>query len=152
MKKVLWKITTYMSVALLIFSIYSCGNDDEDSVGSRALLVGIWNGVSGIEQEWKDGDLIHDDKEDYDVNVEFKEDGTFIERDRDGGNSSDNVTGKWSYSGNKLTLTDDEGGEEDTIVYTVTKLTKNELVMELREKEKTDGIVWEYYAQFSYIK
>ena len=96
MKKVLWKITTYMSVALLIFSIYSCGNDDEDSVGSRALLVGIWNGVSGIEQEWKDGDLIHDDKEDYDVNVEFKEDGTFIERDRDGGNSSDNVTGKSS--------------------------------------------------------
>lgn len=151
MKKVSWKIAAYMSVVLLIFSIYSCGNDDEDSVGSRAQLVGIWNGVSGIEQEWKDGDLIHDDKEDYDATVEFKEDGTFIERDIDGGNSSDNVTGKWSYSGNKLTLTDDEG-EEDTIVYTVTKLTKNELVMELREKEKTDGIVWEYYAQFSYIK
>jgi uncharacterized protein (TIGR03066 family) len=144
MKKVSWKIAAYMSVVLLIFSIYSCGNDDEDSVGSRAQLVGIWNGVSGIEQEWKDGDLIHDDKEDYDATVEFKEDGTFIERDRDGGNSSDNVTGKWSYSGNKLTLTDDEG-EEDTIVYTVTKLTKNEFVKKKKQMELYGNIMRNFH-------
>lgn len=158
MKKVVCKMATCMSVVLLIFSIYSCGNDDEDSVGSRKLLIGIWNGVSYVDQEWEDGEQIANNKEDF-VNgtnrysIEFKEDGTFIERDRDLNgvvDTTDDITGTWSYSGNKLTL--DENDEDEAETWTVTKMTETELVFEQRNKIKEDGTVWEYYEQFSFTK
>ena len=48
-----------------------------------------------------------------------------------------------SYSGNKLTLIDTEE-DNYTEVWTVTTMTENELVYELREKEKEDGTTYEY--------
>lgn len=152
MKKVLWKVATCIAVVLMSFSVYSCGDDDEDSVGSRDLLLGKWTGVYYLDQAWEDGELVNNHKEDF-VNgtsrnyIEFKEDGTYIETDFFG--STNYYHGTWSYSGNKLTMidTDDDNYKE---VWTVTTMTETELVYELREKEKEDGVVCEYYEQNAY--
>lgn len=157
MRKVLWKVTTCLAVVLLSFSVYSCGDDDEESVGSRDLLIGTWNGVYYHSQEWEDGEMVDDHTEDF-VNgdnrysIEFKEDGTYVEKDvYNHSNSTNYYRGTWAYSGNKLTMIDtDEGGY--TEVWTVTKMTETELVYELREKEKEDGSVYEYYEQHSFVK
>ena len=49
--KTIWKATVCIVVVLLSFSIYSCGDDDDDAVGSRDLLLGTWNGVYYLSQE-----------------------------------------------------------------------------------------------------
>ena len=41
--KTIWKATVCIVAVLLSFSIYSCGDDDDDAVGSRVLLIGPWN-------------------------------------------------------------------------------------------------------------
>ena len=43
--KTIWKATVCIVAVLLSFSIYSCGDDDDETVGSRDLLLGTWNGV-----------------------------------------------------------------------------------------------------------
>lgn len=152
MKKVLWKVATCIAVVLMSFSVYSCGDDDEDSVGSREMLLGKWTGVYYLDQEWEDGEMVNNHKEDL-VNgpsrysIEFKEDGTYVDTDVFvSSGSTTHYHGKWSYTGNKLTLIDAEDGYSE--VYTVTELTETELVYELREKENEDGSVIEYYEQY----
>ena len=54
--KTIWKATVCIVAVLLSFSIYSCGDDDDDAVGSRDLLLGTWNGVYYLSQEWEDGE------------------------------------------------------------------------------------------------
>jgi len=105
--KTIWKATVCIVAVLLSFSIYSCGDDDDDAVGSRDLLLGTWNGVYYLSQE--------------------------------------------CYSGNKLTLIDTEE-DNYTEVWTVTTMTENELVYELREKEKEDGTTYEYYEQHAFTR
>jgi len=48
--RTLQKAATCIAVLLLSFSIYSCGDDDDDAIGSVNELIGIWEGVS--EDEW----------------------------------------------------------------------------------------------------
>ena len=85
--KTIWKATVCIVAVLLSFSIYSCGDDDDDAVGSRDLLLGTWNGVYYLSQEWEDGEKVSDSKEDF-VNgtnrysIEFKEDGTTIAKSK----------------------------------------------------------------------
>lgn len=152
MKKVLWKVAACMAVVLMSFSVYSCGDDDEDSVGSRDLLLGKWTGVYYVDQEWEDGEMVHNNKEDF-VNgttrysIEFREDGTYVEID--GINNENHNYGTWSYSGNKLTMIDTSDGDYKE-VWTVTTMTETELVYELREKEKEDGVTYEYYEQHAF--
>ena len=43
--KTLWKLVTCVAVVLLSFSMYSCGDDAEDSIGSVDELVGMWEVV-----------------------------------------------------------------------------------------------------------
>jgi len=153
--KTIWKATVCIVAVLLSFSIYSCGDDDDDTVGSRDLLLGTWNGVYYLSQEWEDGEKVSDSKEDF-VNgtnrysIEFKEDGTYVEKDVYNSSGSTNYYhGTWSYSGNKLTLIDTEE-DNYTEVWTVTTMTDNELIYELREKEKEDGTTYEYYEQHAF--
>ena len=56
--KTIWKATVCIVAVLLSFSIYSCGDDDDDAVGSRDLLLGTWNGVYYLSQEWEDGEKV----------------------------------------------------------------------------------------------
>ena len=155
--KTIWKATVCIVAVLLSFSIYSCGDDDDDAVGSRDLLLGTWNGVYYLSQEWEDGEKVSDSKEDF-VNgtnrysIEFKEDGTYVEKDVYNSSGSTNYYhGTWSYSGNKLTLIDTEE-DNYTEVWIVTTMTENELVYELREKEKEDGTTYEYYEQHAFTR
>lgn len=152
MKKVLWKVATCIAVVVMSLSVYSCGDDDEDSVGSRDLLLGKWTGVYYVDQEWEDGEMVHNNKEDF-VNgttrysIDFREDGTYVEID--GINNENHNYGTWSYSGNKLTMIDTSDGDYKE-VWTVTTMTETELVYELREKEKEDGVTYEYYEQHAF--
>lgn len=152
MKKVLWKVATCIAVVLMSLSVYSCGDDDEDSVGSRDLLLGKWTGVYYLDQEWEDGEMVSNHKEDF-VNgttrysIEFKEDGTYVETD--GVDGTRHYYGTWSYSGNKLTIIDTSDGDYKE-VWTVTTMTETELVYELREKEKENGVTYEYYEQHAF--
>ena len=155
--KTIWKASVCIVAVLLSFSIYSCGDDDDETVGSRDLLLGTWNGVYYLSQEWEDGEKVSDSKEDF-VNgtnrysIEFKEDGTYVEKDVYNSSGSTNYYhGTWSYSGNKLTLIDTEE-DNYTEVWTVTTMTENELVYELREKEKEDGTTYEYYEQHAFTR
>ena len=157
MKKVLWKIVFCISAVLLTSSIYSCSNDDdEDSVGSRELLLGTWNGIHYISQEWENGKQIEDSKEDL-VNgtnrysMEFKEDGTYIEKDKYINSATNIATGTWSYSGNKLTLNED-GDDEEAETWTVSKMTETELAYEQRVKAKGDGTTWEFFEEYSFVR
>ena len=158
MKKVLWKVAACIAVVLMSLSVYSCGDDDEDNVGSRELLIGTWNGVYYLDQTWEDGEMVGNHKEDF-VNgtnhqyFEFKEDGTFVEKSvQVSSQNTYSSYGKWSYSGNKLTLIDYEDGEEEQEVWTVTKMTDTELIFELRSKLKEDGIMIEYYEQYAFVR
>ena len=135
--KTIWKATVCIVAVLLSFSIYSCGDDDDDAVGSRDLLLGTWNGVYYLSQEWEDGEKVSDSKEDF-VNgtnrysIELKEDGTYVEKDVYNSSRSTNYYhGTWSYSGNKLTLIDTEE-DNYTEVWTVTTMTENELLRTTR--------------------
>ena len=110
-----------------------------------------------LSQEWEDGEKVSDSKEDF-VNgtnrysIEFKKDGTYVEKDVYNSSGSTNYYhGTWSYSGNKLTLIDTEE-DNYTEVWTVTTMTENELVYELREKEKEDGTTYEYYEQHAFTR
>lgn len=156
--KTIWKLATCVAVVLLSLNVCSCGDDDEDSVGSRDLLLGTWNGIYYISQAWEDGEKIDDSKEDFvngnnRLSIEFKEDGTYVEKDvyNVSTGSSNYYHGRWNYSGNKLTLIDTDD-DNYTEVWTVTKMTENELVYELREKEKEDGSTYEYYEQHAFTR
>ena len=56
--KTIWKATVCIVAVLLSFSIYSCGDDDDETVGSRDLLLGTWNGAYYLSQEWEDGEKV----------------------------------------------------------------------------------------------
>lgn len=156
MRKVFWKIATCISVVLLTFCIYSCSNDDEDSVGSREMLIGNWNGIYYLSQGWDNGELTVNEKEDF-VNgterysIELKEDGTYIEKNfYSSGNIKNTSYGTWSYSGQELTLKYEE--YEDLETWIVTKMTDTELIYERRGKEKEDGTTWEFFEEYSFVR
>ena len=55
--KTIWKATVCIVAVLLSFSIYSCGDDDDDAVGSRDLLLAyiIHSGfISGYQNRYGD--------------------------------------------------------------------------------------------------
>lgn len=157
MRKVLWKIMTCISIVLLSFCIYSCSNDDnEDSVGSREMLLGVWSGVYYLSQGWDNGELTVNEKEDF-VNgterfsIELKEDGTYIEKDLyPSGSIKSTSYGTWSYTSKELILKYEEYEEFEK--WTVTKMTETELIYERRGKVKEDGSIWEYLEEFSFVR
>lgn len=55
MKKVLWELATCLAIVLGSFSMYSCGDDDEGSVGSHEMLVGRWQGITYTDIEYENG-------------------------------------------------------------------------------------------------
>lgn len=148
MEKVLWKLATCLAIVLVSFSVYSCSDDDDDSVGSREMLVGRWQGITYTNIEYENGKEIHKNVEDLNTSTykyveEFKEDGTWIEEENFNGQIKQ-YKGKWSYSGNKLTTVDSDGDKE---ISTVVKMTDTELVLEVRDKYKEDGETYEEYEQ-----
>ena len=120
-----WKIWS-MLVCLMAFSagLTSCSDDDEDV--NPSLLVGKWEIVSNEGYYYDpDGQRYDYNEPGYGETVEFFEDGTV---------NFDGDTGRWSVSGNRLTLS--VYGESASAE--ITKLTNTELVFEASGRDE-DG-------------
>lgn len=136
----LWKLATCMIVALLSFSAYSCGDDEEDSVGSVEGLVGMWQGVTS--DEWyieEDGVRKEENGKDIsDERYELKSDMTF--NIYYGDRSTPSETGKWELKKGAVHLIfyyPNEGGYdyEEPDIMKVLELSANKLVWEFYSKE-----------------
>lgn len=102
--------------AALTFTLTSCGDDDEPSVGN---IVGTWKLTAGLSA-------------DYGITqyVQFRADGTATEVDIDE-DGTDVMNGTWKLEGNLLTLInhDEEWDMDIPTVSTVEKVTNSELVL-----------------------
>ena len=110
-------------------------NDEEDSEDiSKDNLVGDWKVETYLFEVYKDGKLIGSEVEGEgeDILESFSSRGIYVYH-------NDLTTGKWTLSSNKLTI---EYSEDDTEVWTITKLTSSEMVRELEESE--GGYVYKY--------
>jgi hypothetical protein len=113
MKKLYSTIMMFaMMVAALSFT--ACGGDDDDNEGSDVAIVGVWEVTSCTAQSDFDveGGIAVGDR------IYFNADGTY----RD---SED--TGRWSKSGNTITITLNDGSIPG--VFQIKKLTTTELEM-----------------------
>lgn len=137
--KTIWKLATCVAVVLLSFTMYSCGDDDEDSVGSVEALVGMWEGVTS--DEW----YIEEDgirKEEYGKDIsneryELKSDMTF--NIYYGGKSTPSETGKWEFKKGAVHLIyyyPNDGGYD----YEEPDIMK---ILELN----SDKLIWEFYSK-----
>lgn len=122
-----------MVAALLAITMFSCGDDDDETVGSESDLIGTWVVIQDEGYEKYDGET-HPWNDTY---PEGKGDTYIFKADYTVGGSMGR--GTWSYKGNKLTIdyTEHED-EEDIEVWTVLELTSTRLVKEYREKDGGD--------------
>lgn len=101
--KTLWKLATCVAVVLLSFSMYSCGDDDEDSIGSVDELVGMWEVVEHSGYEIEDGEREEDNPSYYvGRRYELKSDMTFNSYSK--GSSNPSETGKWELKNGSVHL------------------------------------------------
>lgn len=135
-----------LSVMALGFS--GC-SDDDDSVGASSDIVGTWVCVSGEGWIKEDGEIIEEweDEGDEWMYTVFYEDGSVEIVD-----VSDNwevcEEGTWKLKNGSLYLTLD--GENS--VYPIVSLTSTEMIVGIHEKEKEDGVTYEYYESAIYRK
>lgn len=126
-----FRFFTTIVIAILCIGLVSC-NDDEKDEGEDTLqsLIGEWEREDGSEEKVADGYI-------------FYKNGTGIEWEDNGYKRSEWEI-EWSYSNNKLTITDEDG---DKYTYQV-KLEKGKIkdTMTLTEK---DG---EYTYTFKYCR
>lgn len=139
--KTLWKTATLVVALLLSISIYSCGDDDEEAIGSVDGLVGIWEGVT--EDEW----VVEDGKRDEttgsdisDVRYELKSDMTFNYLKKYNGTWRVSETGKWEFSKNTVKLIyyyPYDGGydEEDPDIWKILEFSETTMIWEFYAKE-----------------
>lgn len=139
--KALGKLATYMIVALLAFSIYSCDDDDNEVKASVNELIGIWEGVN--EDEWVVENAGRDEKYGKDISnirYELKSDMTFNYLKK--GNNTWNVDeyGKWEFKQNTVKLIyyyPNDGGydEEDPDIWKILEFSPSSMVWEYHWKE-----------------
>lgn len=106
----------FLAFGLILFAFSGCSKDDEDKFD----IVGTWN-VDKVEIYFE-GELMQTIENDG--TFTFNADGTGTVIDDEGTD-----TFEWSLSGDKLTITDDEG----TIVVTLTTMEGNKMVGEFEE-------------------
>lgn len=141
MKKSIWKLAICISVTLLSFGFSACG-DDDDEVGSKEDLIGLWE-ITHV----KGWGTHNGAKETFDVNVDnmriqFNEDGTSVYYEKSGNSWRKTDTETYEYKGGRLYLYNDDGlsYESDFAEWRikVTTLNSTTLVTEQYEKEE-DG-------------
>lgn len=143
MRKTIWKLSACIAIVLLSFAVSSCGDDDEE-IGSRADLIGMWE-ITHV----KGGGIVESEKvyEDVDMNnmrYEFKEDGTLITYEKRGSSWRIEDQLQFEYkSGGQLYLRESDGTpyEDDFERYSmkVIKLTGSTLVLQEDFKEDSDN-------------
>ena len=147
------KIRNYfvlMMVALIsVASFTSCGgNDDDDpeSPAGNSKIVGTWKCTHEKFICKENGKIIEEYDEPYEGLwiLEFTADGKIIGTD---GASVD--TGVYTLSGNKLTITDEDG---ETEVAYVKKLDSKTLEVESTFKETDNGYIHEDYQSVTFVR
>lgn len=142
-------IAFWSLLAVMAFGFCGCSDDDE-GVGSASDIVGSWIWVSTngwikedgkIIEEWEDNEgdewLYHIFYEDGRAEiVDISDDWQVCEE------------GTWKIKNGEIHLTLD--GEYS--VWPIISLTSTEMVVGIHEKEKEDGVTYEYYESATYKK
>lgn len=138
-----------LMAVLLSASFTSCSeDDDEESVGGKETLIGMWQTthdegytkIDGkVDEEWNDNITSEEDADRW----EFLEDGTAKSYYWTGSQwADDNIKSWWTLEGNKLHF-----GSLDDDAYTVKVLNASQLVIELHVLYTEDGENVETYEK-----
>lgn len=139
MKKFKFLATVCIALVASLVTFSSCSDDGDDSA---SMLIDKWVTVHEHYYEIYDGEEFGGD---YDVTEDdnptiwtFYKDGLLTDGGREHGNW---IIDEWSYeySNGKLTIFYNDG-ESD--VYTVKKLTKSSLIVELNYVEEDYTLIW----------
>lgn len=145
---------TYIMVVLLLFvtmlNFSSCSDDDEENVGNKSDLIGLWEPIhiegyeiyDGEKETWNE-DLNEVDRGGY-YQLEFLDGGIFYSYSYENGWEKDVEDGKYRLNGKRLVLRDDPDEEEYEM--TIVSLTKTTLVLEGKERYDDE----EYYEKVTY--
>jgi hypothetical protein len=128
----LWSVLAMIMVGVLSAGLVACGDDEDDDDPAGAgeyatAIIGRWS-VYEFQDEGESY-VVPVDDEDY-QEVVFKPDGVYEEYE--GGVVLDEY-GKWSISGNKLTIRSSKSGGVDVSI--IKSLTSNRLVLQLDDEE-----------------
>ena len=150
--KTIWKLATCVAIALTSLSFYSCGDDDEDSIGSVDELTGMWEVIEHTGYEIEDG-VREDDNSSYNVGkrYELKSDMTFNIYSK--GASTPGETGKWELKNGAVHLIfyyPNDGGYdyEDPDIMKILEISSAKLVWEYHWKQPR----WQLYEKDSLKK
>lgn len=122
-------------MVLCAVNFTACSDDDENDkpVIEEANLIGKWQSTWEKIHKVENGKEVVTSDEAYTNDLwEFKADGTCIESRVDGGYTE---TSRWSLKGDKLTVSHNDGYDDD---YTVKELTTNKLVLAFEDWDNTD--------------
>lgn len=120
-------------MVLCAVSFTACSDDENETVIEQANLIGKWQSTWEKIHKVENGKEVVTSDEAYTNDLwEFKADGTCIESRVDGGYTE---TSRWSLKGDKLTVSHNDGYDDD---YTVKELTTNKLVLAFEDWDNTD--------------
>lgn len=122
-------------MVLCAVNFTACSDDDENDkpVIEEANLIGKWQSTWEKIHKVENGKEVVTSDEAYTNDLwEFKADGTCIESRVNGGYTE---TSRWSLKGDKLTVSYNDGYNDD---YTVKELTANKLVLAFEDWDNTD--------------
>lgn len=127
----------------------ACSDDDDNNIGSKEDLIGLWESRHSHGWEKEDGRIVDEwDEDDRDMRWEFNADGTCIVSERSN-NRWYNEEFTYTFSGGKITLYDEYG---DANVGTVKKLTATNLEVESHGSFYEDGLKYEEYIYWTIEK
>ena len=134
MKKFQFSVFAMMVMAMVCVGFASCGSDGEDNDNGGRTIVGTWYFASS-QNIVEDGEKMPDEfytanSDDYQELV-FKDDNTYEEWDADKGSWGKKVTGTYSLSGNKLTVTTRSGAVIEEIKW----ISNDEFMMIDKEED-----------------
>lgn len=134
--------------ALVCLSI-SCTKDGEN-------LVGEWHATKVHYVERQNGQVINESdsyygKESSQMILILEENKTCQMISVDEGNRYVQ-DGTWVYTGNKLMITSEYDGVEETDIIDVQSVTKKEMICVVKESEEHDGVNWEYISTFYFTR
>jgi hypothetical protein len=140
----------YVGLVMVLGLFSGCDKEDDKDIDS-SNLIGTWILTHREGYEYGDGAPAEWDEDWYDEDwyddgyIKFKKNGTFVDRDGDGGN--------WKLKGNRMTLSfdyDDDDYDDGDEEFTVSKLTSSTMIWEYREKDKDED--YEYYEKLTLKK
>lgn len=121
-------------MVLCAVNFTACSDDDENEkpVIEEANLIGKWQSTWEKIHKVENGkEVVTSDEAYTDGSWEFKADGTCIEN----GNTT---SAHWILKGDKLTVSYNDGYDDDYTVYTVKELTANKLILAFEDWDSTD--------------